>query len=219
MALSSMSESQEATVGAMLHKSEADACAMPNDVEVDEQDGRKWYIAIVPQRRNMSYCRTYFTKAGFKAYIAGKKKQTKYSNRSKYESFQIIIYGVVFVRTTYKDLDGLWKGCPYIRTFLYDRAKSSDVQTGHRPFATIPQHEMARLQEAVDKVLSLDDIEFTTEQLTTDSKIKVVNGNLKGMYGNYYRDMKGDFLVFSVGDLGNIKVKVQIKDCKLDASS
>jgi hypothetical protein len=39
------------------------------------------------------------------------------------------------------------------------------------------------------------------------------------MYGNYYRDMKGDFLVFSVGDLGNIKVKVQIKDCKLETSS
>ena len=62
---------------------------------------------------------------------------------------------------------------------------------------------------------SADDVTFSPDQLQFDEQIRVVRGDLKGLEGGYYKSDDNDYLVFMLGKLGNIKVRVSIRDCAL----
>lgn len=106
---------------------------------------------------------------------------------------------------------------PYVDIFLPDRAKQQ--VKAHIPLAQIKQKDLVKLQRVIQGTSSADDISFTTENLTLDDEIEIIYGDLRGLAGNYYHDAVNDYLVFAMGRLGNIKVKVSKKDCQLKQRS
>ena len=102
---------------------------------------------------------------------------------------------------------------PHVDLFMPDRSKERAF--GRVALAKIRHKEMVNFQKAINEVESADDILFTTENLVFDEQIEVVKGGLKGLEGGYCQDSGKDYLVFMLGKLGNIKVRVSIKDCKL----
>ena len=100
---------------------------------------------------------------------------------------------------------------PYVDIFLPDRAKKERAHR-HVPLARISQRELVKLQRVIQGASSADDITFTTDHLTLDDEIEVAYGDLRGLSGNYFHDADSDYLVFALGRLGNVKVKVSKRD-------
>ena len=101
---------------------------------------------------------------------------------------------------------------PHVDIFLPDRAR--ERAGGRIALAKVQHKDLVKLQNAINEVDPAD-ITFTTENLAFDEQIEVVQGGLKGLEGGYYKDGGNDYLVFMLGKLGNIKVRVHVKDCRL----
>lgn len=169
-------------------------------------------MAIVRQEKYMLLCRDYFKKEGHEAYIASKKEEKTYANRTKRTVEHVVIYGFVFVKALPKEINRLWKGCSFIRTFLYNRSMKVNERTGRPPFAIIPDDQMARLQRAIDNT-EYGDVTFTEERLQSLKSIRIIQGKLKGFEGEYYSRGGEDFIILRLENLGNAKVKVSMNDC------
>ena len=87
--------------------------------------------------------------------------------------------------------------------------------TLHVALAQVRGQELVRLQNAINGVRSAEDITFMLDNLKPDRQIRVVRGNLKGMEGGYLRMDGDDFLVITLGSMGNAKVRVSLADCEL----
>ena len=200
---------QRVTVGAQLHKSEADACP---DANVATNDEAQWHIALVPQRKYMLMCRDYFRSLHLDTYIAGTEEEKTYKNRTRRTIQHIVIYGMVFVKMDSSKAESVFRGCPYMSTFLYNRAKPKDEKTGRPPLATVSDKEMNDLKQAINESMP-GAVTFSDERLENAESIYVARGPLKGLEGSYLHRDGDDYLILYLSSIGHVKIKVMLKDC------
>ena len=211
---------KQSVVPDKLHKSSGSAVSAVQDfnVELDPEGTNVWFVAILSHQKYTTDCCRFIENAfhnqDCRCYVPSKEEVHRYPNRTKRKVRKFVIPRMIFVTGLNEEqaynFIPLW---PHVDMFLPDRAKNRTH--GHVALAQIAQKELVRLQAAIQGVASADDVSFTTENLTLEDKIEVVNGNLKGFFGNYYHDEGKDYLVFALGRLGNIKVKVSLEDCAL----
>lgn len=199
------------SVGAA-HKSNGFAVSDGNESQI-------WFVAVLThQKYTKAFCdfiAKYSQESPLQYYVPSKRELHVYPNRTKRVVETFVIPRVVFVTgmTEREAYYRLVPACSYLDFFMGDRA--SNRVDGHTALAKVNNRDMKRLQSAIDDVTSADELEFTTDNLKFDQQIQVVNGQLSGLTGGYYQDSKHDYLVLTVGNLGNIKIKVQIKNCQL----
>ena len=211
---------KESMVTAKLHKSRG--TAVPDDnlynIPLDPGENRIWLVAILTHQKYTASCckfiETAFSEQGCTCYVPSRRELHRYPNRTKRMVTKYILPRFIFVSgLSETQAYNFVRDWPNVDIFLPDRAKEKSA--GHVALAQVSQSELVRLQRAVDGVESADDITFTTDHLTMHDNIEVVSGSLKGFSGSYYHDEGEDFLVFGLGKLGNIKVRVSIRNCAL----
>lgn len=221
MALKRTSQSKnESVVSVQLHKSSGSAVPSDKDYNttLDPQEENIWFAALLSHQKYTTTCCQYienaFKEQGCRCFVPSKEELHRYPNRTKRMVRKYIIPRMIFV--TGIDEEQAYRfvrDWPYVDIFLPDRAKQQ--VKAHIPLAQIKQNDLVKLQHVIQGACSADDISFTTENLTLDDEIEIIYGDLRGLSGNYYHDAVNDYLVFAMGRLGNIKVKVSKKDCKL----
>ena len=211
---------EASSIGAeTLHKSSS--VAVPSDdynIPIDPSEDHLWFVAMLSHQKYTVDCCRYLSTAVpgqmCQCYVPSKEELHVYPNRTKRKVRKYIIPRMVFVTGLDEEQAyHLTSVCPYVDYFLPDRAR--ERAHGHVALASIRQRDMVTLQRAIDGVVSADDISFTPADLSFDEQIEVVSGDLRGMEGGYYRSEGNDYLVFMLGKLGNIKVRVSIADCTL----
>jgi len=210
----------KSVVPGRVHKSSGSAVPSADsyNTPLDPAEQREWLVAIMEHQKYTASCceyiRNHFGKQTCACYVPCKQELHVYPNRTKRLVTKFIIPRFIFVSGISEeqayDFVPQW---PHVDLFLPDRAR--DRKGGRVALAKIPHQEMVKFQNVINEVASADDISFTTEKLAFDQQIEVVRGGLKGLEGGYYKDDGGDRLVFMLGKLGNIKVRVSIKDCRL----
>lgn len=203
-----------------VHKSSGSAvpAADSYNTPLDPAEQREWLVAILEHQKYTALCcehiRNHFGRQTCICYVPCKQELHVYPNRTKRVVTKFIIPRFIFVSGISEvQAYNFVRQWPHVDRFLPDRARGR--KEGRVPLAIIQHHEMVRFQNVINEVASADDISFTTENLSFDEQIEVVSGGLKGLEGGYYKDDGGDNLVFMLGKLGNIKVRVSIKDCRL----
>ena len=203
-----------------MHKSSGFAVPSANryDIPLDPTEEREWLVAIIEHQKYTASCcefiRDFFGKQTCTCYVPCKQELHTYPNRTKRVVTKFIIPRYVFVSGISEEIAySFVSQWPHVNMFLPDRAR--DRKGGRVLLAKIQQKELVKFQNVIKEVASADDITFTTRDLVFDEHIEVVRGGLKGLEGGYYKDDGGDSLVFMLGKLGNIKVRVSIKDCRL----
>ena len=210
------------SIGAeILHKSRGFAVSDEKDynITLDPEEEHFWFVAILEHQKYTSSCCKYIEEAfnGCQCYVPRKEELHVYPNRTKRMVNKYVIPRLVFV--TGIDEEQAYHFAPkwpHVQIFMPDRAR--ERTHGHVALAKINHPDMVRLQNAINGIKSADDISFTTENLAFDEQIEVVSGDLKGLEGGYYKDEGNDYLVFMLGKMGNIKVRVSIADCSLKKS-
>ena len=203
-----------------VHKSSGSAVPGANDynIPLDPTEEREWLVAIMTHQKYTASCceyiKNHFSTYPCLCYVPCRQEQHVYANRTKRMVTTFFIPRFIFVsgiseRQAY-DFVPHW---PNVDLFLPDRAR--ERHEGHVALAKIQHRDLVKFQRAINEVVSPDDISFTTDHLAFDEQIEVVNGGLKGLEGGYYKDGGNDYLVFMLGKLGNIKVRVSVKDCRL----
>ena len=210
----------KSVVPGVVHKSSGSAVPAPDsfNLSLDPAESREWLVAIMEHQKYTAACceyiRNHFGPQNCLCYVPCKQELHVYPNRTKRVVTRFIIPRFIFVSgISEEQAYGFVPKWPHVDLFLPDRAR--DRKGGRVVLATIQHQEMVRFQNVINEVASADDIAFTTEKLAFDEQIEVVRGGLKGLEGGYYKDGGGDSLVFMLGKLGNIKVRVSIKDCRL----
>ena len=221
--MAKMSKNQpakESVVTGKLHKSSGSAVpdAQAFNRQLDPEGTALWYVAILEHQKYTASCCEYienlYREQGCVCYAPCKQEMHVYANRTKRMVTKLVIPRFVFVSGLSEDQAYYSvRDWPHVDMFMADRAK--ERSRGHIALAQIAHRDMVKLQNAVNGVRSADDITFTTENLAFDEQIKVVSGELRGLEGGYYKSGGDDYLVFMLGKLGNIKVRVSIADCAL----
>ena len=211
-------------VSERVHKSSGSAVPAANSYNIllDPAEEREWLVAIMEHQKYTTSCcefiMNHFGKQTCSCYVPCKQELHVYPNRTKRVVTKFILPRFIFISgISEKQAYNFVPQWPHVDLFLPDRAR--DRKGGHIALAKIQHHEMVRFQKVINEIASADDISFTTESLAFDEQIEVVRGGLKGLKGGYYKDDGGDSLVFMLGKLGNIKVRVSIKDCRLKKTS
>ena len=210
----------ESVVPDRLHKSSGSAVPAAKDYNgpLDPEGDDFWFVAILEHQKYSVKCCEYiekhFEQQGCTCYVPSKQEVHRYANRTKRVVTKLIIPRFIFVTgISEEQAYHFVRDWPHVDLFMPDRAR--EREHGHVALAKIAHRDMVKLQNAISGVRSADDIEFTTENLTFDEQIQVVCGELKGLEGGYYKTANDDFLIFTLGRLGNIKVRVAISDCSL----
>lgn len=207
-------------VSGMLHKSNGSAVPDAKDynIALDPQESNVWFVAMLSQQKYTAQCCQYIENAfrhqGCRCYVPCREELHRYSNRTKRMVRKFILPRMVFVTGIDEEQAyNFVREWPYVDCFMADRAKQRTRL--HVPLAQVSQHDLVRLQHVIEGAASADDITFTTDHFTLADEIEVIYGELRGLSGNYYHDASNDYLVFALGKLGNIQVKVSKKDCQL----
>ena len=215
-----LSQKESVVPAEMLHKSSGSAVPDAKDYNIvlDPQESHVWFVAMLAHQKYTTQCCQYIENAfrhqDCRCYVPSRDELHRYPNRTKRMVRKFILPRMVFV--TGIDEEQAYhfvRDWPHVDYFMPDRAKQRTHV--HVPLAQISQSDLVHLQQVIQGAASADDISFTTEHLTLSDEIEVVYGDLRGLSGNYYNDAANDYLVFALGKLGNIKVKVSKKDCKL----
>ena len=209
---------KESVVTEKLHKSSGSAvpAANPYNIVLNPEEDHTWFVAVLHHQKYTSYCCNYIEKtlSGVRCFVPSKDELHVYPNRTKRTVRKYIIPRLIFVTGISEDeayyFVPKW---PYVDLFMADRARERGDR--HVSLAKISHGDMVKLQNAIKGVRSADDITFSTDDLQFDEQIEVVSGELKGLEGGYYKDEGSDYLVFMLGKMGNIKVRVSIADCSL----
>ena len=211
---------QKSVVADSLHKPSGSAVSEAElyNRQLDPQEPREWFIAIVEHQKYTVSCSQYiekvFKEQGCICFVPSKQEERRYANRTRRMVTKFIIPRYIFVSgISERQAYDFVRNWPHVDMFMADRAMGR--VTGRVRLAKISHREMLKFQQAIREVPSSDDILFTTENLVFDEQIEVVRGGLKGLEGGYFQDSGDDFLVFMLGKLGNIKVRVSRKDCRL----
>jgi transcription antitermination factor NusG len=204
-----------------LHKSSGSAVPGAQDLNftLDPDADQTWFAAMLSHQKYTSFCCEYIQQAfrhqQCRCFVPSKEELHRYPNRTKRMVRKFIIPRMVFVTgLSEEQAYHFVREWPYVDIFLPDRAKKERAHR-HVPLARISQRELVKLQRVIQGASSADDITFTTDHLTLDDEIEVAYGDLRGLSGNYFHDADSDYLVFALGRLGNVKVKVFKKDCIL----
>lgn len=204
----------------MLHKSSGSAVPGAKDFNIvlDPQESNIWFVAQLAHQKYTSLCCQYIENAfrhqGCRCYVPSREELHRYPNRTKRLVRKFILPRMVFVTGIDEEQAyNFVREWPYVDYFMPDRAKQRT--RNHVPLARVSQHDLVRLQHVIEGALSADDITFNTDHLTLADEIEVIYGDLRGLSGSYYHDASNDYLVFALGKLGNIQVKVSKKDCQL----
>lgn len=208
----------ESVVPVQLHKSSGSAVPEAKDFNrpFEPESDRVWFVAILEHQKYTASCCDFIEKtyAGSLCYVPSKQEQHVYPNRTKRMVTKLIIPRFVFLSGISEDQAYYSvRDWPHVAMLMADRAK--ERTSGHVALARIAHRDMVKLQNAINGVRTADDINFTPENLRFDEQIEVVSGDLKGLEGGYYKSGGSDYLVFTLGKLGNIKVRVSITDCAL----
>ena len=211
---------KESVVTDMLHKSSGSAVpdVQAPDAPFEPEGDEVWYVAILTHQKYTALCCEYieqkYKEQGCTCYVPCKQERHVYANRTRRMVTKYIIPRLVFVTGITEDQAYYSvRDWPHVDLFMPDRAR--EKTRGHIALAQISHRDMVKLQNSIRGVRSADDITFTPDQLSFDEQIKVVSGELRGLEGGYLQAAGGDYLVFMLGKLGNIKVRVSISDCVL----
>lgn len=209
---------QESVVTGRLHKSSGSAVPDSKDynITLDPGENKDWFVAILEHQKYSASCCEYIEKElreqDCTCYVPSKQELHRYANRTKRMVTKLIIPRFIFVTgISEEQAYNFVRKWPHVLYFMPDRAR--ERSKGHVSLAKIAHRDMIKLQNAINGVRSADDIAFTADDLVFDEQIKVVAGELKGLEGGYYKSGGNDYLVFMLGKLGNIKVRVSINDC------
>ncbi|MBQ8711652.1 MAG: hypothetical protein IJ551_02330 [Prevotella sp.] len=211
---------KESVVTDKLHKSSGSAVLDVKDYnrQLAPDEDKEWLVAILEHQKYTVSCCEYiekeFQEQGCTCYVPSKQEEHRYANRTRRTVTRLIIPRFIFVSGISENQAYRFvRDWPHVEMFMPDRA--SKRRGGHIALARIAHGDMLKLQNAINGIKSADDIAFTTENLAFDEQIKVVSGELEGLEGGYYYTENNHFLVFTLGKLGNIKVRVSIDDCTL----
>lgn len=210
----------QGSMGATVHKSSGSAVPndIPNEATFQGDETREWLVILLTHQKYTKTCCKFLaehaTTQDCEVYVPCRNEKHVYPNRTTRVVTKYVIPNIVFVTgLTEAKAYHFVPECPYINIFLPDRARAKT--DGRVALAKIHEREIRQLRTAIKNVERLDDIEMVADQLTFSDEIEVVGGQLTGMAGNYYTREGKDFLVFSVGKLGNVMVRVDKKLCKL----
>lgn len=203
-----------------LHKSSGSAVSSVEkyNIMLDPEEDRFWLVALLKHPKYAVRCCEHYEQTyadhSCKCFVPSVEELHVYPNRTKRKVMKTVFPRMVFVsgiseQQAYVSVPS----CEYIDIFMPDRAKMRI--NGRLALATISQLDMVKLQRVIQGVCSPEDVTFTTDSLKFDQQIEVVNGTLQGLEGGYYCAEGKDYLVFMLGRLGNIKVRVSIGNCKL----
>ena len=203
-----------------LHKSSGSAVPGTHlcNTPLDPEGTGEWYVAILDHQKYTDTCCEYITKRFQEqhctCYVPCKQEMHVYANRTKRMVTKYVIPRFIFVTgISENQAYTVVPEWPHVSMFLPDRARARVY--GRLALAKVMHRDLLKLKHVIDNIPSADDVTFSPDQLQFDEQIKVVRGDLKGLEGGYYKSDDNDYLVFMLGKLGNIKVRVSIRDCAL----
>ena len=158
----------------------------------------QWYIAECKPTRERTI-REMLKKGGYEVYVASQKEKHRYKSGNTRIVEHIILTGRAFVHTERINLYDIMASYSSVYRFQINRAASPD-KNGYKPFAVVPEPDMARLMEMLEKAEK--PVVITDERLKLNQKVKVVSGPLAGFEGMFYRKGSATYIVIKV-ELGS----------------
>lgn len=149
----------------------------------------RWYIAECKPTKEGTI-RTMLENAKYEVYVASRKEEKVYSNRTRHIKETILIPGKVFVRTEKENLMGILNGYSSIWRFMMNRS------TKERTYAFVPEDEMEQLQYILSN--AQNPVQITAGSLKVDQKVRVMRGALRGVEGWYYKESHTSYIVIKV---------------------
>ena len=173
----------------------------------------QWYIAECKPTRERTV-REMLKKVGYEVYVASQKEKHRYKSGNIRIVEHIILPGKVFVHTEKTSLVKIMTSFSSVYRFQINRAAAPN-KYGNKPFAVVPESDMERFIDFLDK--ASQPVFITSEMLRLNQKVKVVGGPLAGMEGMFYRTGANTYIVIKV-ELGSnhyAYTEVSVNDIQL----
>ena len=154
----------------------------------------QWYIAECKPTRERTVRET-LKKAGYEAYVVSQKENHRYKSGNTRVVEHVILPGKVFVHTEKTGLVNIMTSFSSVYRFQINRAAALD-KYGNKPFAVVPEPDMERLMEMLEK--SEKPVVITDASLRLDQEVRVVRGPLAGFEGRFYREGPAAYVVIKV---------------------
>ena len=154
----------------------------------------QWYIAECKPTRERTI-REMLKKVGYEVYVASQKEKHRYKSGNTRIVEHVILSGRVFVHTDLKRLYDILTSFSSVYRFQINRAALPD-KYGNKPFAIVPETEMERFMDLLEKASK--PVFITSEMLRLDQEVKVVAGPLAGFEGRFYREGSATYIVIKV---------------------
>ncbi len=148
-----------------------------------------WYIAECKPTKE-STIRTMLKNAKYEVYVASRREEKVYANRTRRIKETVMIPGKVFVRTEETKLMDIMRGYSAVWRFMINRMSKDRI------YAFVPEDEMQQLQYVMGN--AENPIHITAESLKVDQVVKVMRGALAGLIGWYYKEGHTSYIVIKV---------------------
>ena len=158
----------------------------------------QWYIAECKPTRERTV-REMLKKVGYEAIVVSQKEKHRYKSGNIRIVEHVILPGKVFVHTEGTRLVNIMTSFSSVYRFQINRAAALD-KYGCKPFAVVPEPDMERLMEMLEK--SEKPVLITESNLKLDQEVKVVRGPLAGFEGRFYREGPATYVVIKI-ELGS----------------
>lgn len=184
---------------------------------METKERNYWFVAVLTHQKYTNTCVDFLKRdastSAWDTYVPAKLVEHVYANRTKRKVTHYFIPRTLFITGPSEEVayDHV-RNNPYIEHFMPERAVPR-TESGRLRLGMVSNADINRLKKAIEGVKYIDDLQLIKEKLTSDSIIEVKQGELAGLFGNYIHDDNKDYLCFALGRLGNIMVRVDIKDC------
>ena len=154
----------------------------------------QWYIAECKPTRERTI-RQMLKKVGYEAFVVSQKEKHRYKSGNTRIVENVILPGIVFVHTEETRLVNIMTSFSSVYRFQINRAAALD-KYGNKPFAVVPEPDMERLMEMLEK--SEKPVVITDVKLKLDQEVRIVRGPLAGFEGRFYHEGPATYIVIKI---------------------
>ena len=180
---------------------ESNTSMIARESQADEHKGSgfavpnvQWYIAECKPTRERTI-REMLKKVGYEAFVVSQKEKHRYKSGNIRIVEHVILPGKVFVHTEGTNLVNIMTSFSSVYRFQINRAAAMD-KYGNKPFAVVPEPDMERLMEMLEK--SENPVVITDVKLKLDQEVRVVRGPLAGFEGRFYHEGPATYIVIKI---------------------
>lgn len=164
-----------------------------------------WYVAIVNNNSERSIASKLSEdrwKNAYECYVPVQHEERIWKNGRKNKIDRVLLPAMLFVKCTEKARNGIMQN-GYVKNFLKDYTKGS---RGSYPIAIVPEDQMKKLKEMVDKANS--PVSIVSGHFHLGDQVQVIAGPLKGFKGKILVEPQGTYLVVEIHSIGYAMVQI-----------